>query len=157
MNILRSTENKPIIYIFVVLFFICQGAMLQNNSKFVGFGFGFLFIMSLFTTNIVYCITGSFVLTFIAFIALPTTTENFEDNKINEECKPTCFAMSTDYELKMRDVNTRNKTLSLNNESLKTSIALNDQKFKSLQIQNAQLTDDNVKCKKILKQVHDNT
>ena len=87
MNILRIIDNKSVTFVFLLLFFIFLGIVSQKDSKFVGFGFGFLWLMSFLSENISYCVIGAFGLTCFMYFVLNTSKEQFS----GERCNPTCF------------------------------------------------------------------
>jgi hypothetical protein len=90
MNILQVTKKKSVVYLCVLLYFVflCVLFSQTNSSALVGFGFGFLWLMSVFTENIVLCVAGSFVLV-CCLLVFFGRKEGFENNK--ERCNPTCF------------------------------------------------------------------
>jgi len=89
MNILQVTEKKSVVYLCISFYFLFLcGLLLQpDSSHVVGFGFVFLWLISLFTKNIVLCVTGSFVLTCSLLLLLMCfgRGEGFANR-----CNPTC-------------------------------------------------------------------
>lgn len=92
MNILQLIENKSVIYLCLLFYFIFLYVLLltQKNSSFVGFGFVFIWIISMFTKNIVVCVTGSFLLSCLMIVVCRNTKEGFFLD--DYECNATCFA-----------------------------------------------------------------
>jgi hypothetical protein len=112
MNILRIIESKSVTFVLLLLFFIFLGIVSQKDSKFVGFGFGFLWLMSFLSENMSYCVIGAFGFTCFMYWFMNTDKEPFS---AGERCNPTCFmenrAISTAYDRlsKVRDQLTLDK------------------------------------------------
>jgi hypothetical protein len=155
MNILQVTEKKSVVYLCVLLYFVflCILFSQTNSSALVGFGFGFLWLISLFTKNIVLCVAGSFVLV----CCLPFffgSKEGFENDP--DRCNPTCFfqngplltKIGTQYQtildlsgvvVELTDTNTR---LTGEKEILDAKIRVLDSTIEGLNAQNNSLNSD---------------
>lgn len=129
MNILQVTEKKPVVYLCVLLYFVFLCVLFsQTNSSLVGFGFGFLWLMSLFTKNIVLCVTGSFVM-ICCLLVFFGRKEGFVNDP--DRCNPTFFGQNLEI-LQMNDelseqINTLNGTVSDLTTDKNTLTALNQQ------------------------------
>ena len=113
MNILPYTEKKSVVYLCISFYFLFLcGLLLQSDSSSVGFGFVFLWLMSLFTKNIVLCVTGSFVLTCSLLLLLMCFRrgEGFENR-----CNPTCT-------IQHRAILSLNAELQKERDGLKTQV-----------------------------------
>lgn len=133
MNISSLTRKKPVENFFIFLFFVYLGFLqYSDHPTMVGSGFLFLWLMSFLTTNRVFCIIGSFMMTNIAKTTL-ILTERFQDpDETNNDCKQTCFAMTTDYEQKIMVMEENEDTLNSKITVLKTDIELGAAKYASL-------------------------
>ena len=110
MNILPFTEKKSVVYLCISFYFLFL--LFQSDSSYVvGFGFVFLWLMSLFTKNIVLCVTGSFVLTCSLLLLMCFGGgEGFENR-----CNPTCT-------IQHRDILSLNADLQTERDGLKKQV-----------------------------------
>lgn len=141
MNILQLIERKSVTYLFLFLFFLFLCVLSQEDSTFVGIGFGVLCLMSLLTKNIVFCVAGSFMVTFI--IAFVQNTK--EGVLFGDRCNSTCFDQN-------QKISKTNDDLQDNIKSLKNEINVNqientrlNQENTSMNIKNTNLFEENTR------------
>ena len=123
MNIFPFTEKKSVVYLCVLFYFLFLCVLFsQTNSSFVGFGFGFLWLISVWTKNIVLCIAGSFLLTCLMLLVVQLKKKEGFSYMKEGRCNPVC--------------STQNEMISSANTELHTTID-------SLTKKNAELTSKN--------------
>lgn len=118
MDILKILENKWMVYGCSLVYFISLCIMSQIDSAFVGFGFVFLWIMSIFTQNIVFCLTGSLALTSMIFVQYPYE----EGFSFDERCNSTCYVQNRDISTQYDDIKKENDSLKKVNTTLQNEI-----------------------------------
>lgn len=89
MDITKFAENKSVIYTALWLYFIFLCVVSQKGSIFVGVGFGSVWLMSLFTRNVVECIVGSLGFTSCFIIIFAQSKK--EPFSLGEGCNAICF------------------------------------------------------------------
>lgn len=119
MDILKILENKWMVYGCSLVYFISLCIMSQIDSSYVGFGFVFLWIMSIFTQNIVFCLTGSLVLTSMIIIVQYRYKEGFS---LDERCNSTCYVQNRDISAQYDVLQKENNSLKTVNTTLKSEI-----------------------------------
>jgi len=151
MNILRIIENKSVIYLSLLLYFIFLYFLLsQQDSSFVGFGFGFLWVISLFTKHIVVCVTGSILLTCLLIVLRKTK----EGMLLGNRCNAICFEQNRDISTQNdalqgtnNELNGKNNELKSNIISLNTIISSKETENQNLNIKNTQMNNRNIRLK----------
>ncbi len=169
MNILSFTRNKHVKNVSIFLFFVylCY-LQYYDQPDLVGFGFLFLWLLSFFTTNAVLCIIGSFLImnctkklmniserfegTIEGTIEGTTLTTEIEPDALY--CKNTCFAMSTNYEQTIMQMEENEKILNNQILTLNTEKTLNATKYDALLTRANQLEVDKQKTLDIIKQTN---
>lgn len=147
MNIRRRINVENVcIFLFIVYLGCLQ---YHDQSVLVGFGFLFILIMSFLTTNKVICLIGSFVMINIIARTTTTVTERFE-----ERCEHTCFAMTTNYEQKIMDMEEKESIMKNKIIALETDIALDKSRSAMKKSSSKNLKSENTKLLKIVNQTH---